>query len=52
MEKQTLYIHKSKNDPKSYMLNNEYRIVTFIGGTQDILTIIKNMINKMTFISC
>jgi hypothetical protein len=44
MEKKTLYIHKSKNDPESYMLNNEYRVVNFIGGNQDIITIIKKLI--------
>ena len=44
MEKRTFYIHKSKNDPKSYMLNKEHRIVNFIGGNQDILQIIKKLI--------
>lgn len=44
MEKRTLYVHKSKNDSKSYMVNNEYRVVTFIGGNQDILEIIKKLI--------
>ena len=44
MEKRTFYIHKSKNDPKSYMLNKEHRVVNFIGGNQDILEIIKKII--------
>ena len=44
MEKRTVYIHKSKNDPPSYILNNEYRTVNFIGGKQDILLIIKKLI--------
>jgi hypothetical protein len=44
MEKRTFYIHKSKSDPKSYTLNNEYRVVNFIGGNQDIITIIKKLI--------
>lgn len=46
MEKRTFYIHKSKNDPKSYNLNQEYRIVNFIGGNQDILEIIKKLIKN------
>lgn len=50
MEKRTFYIHKSKNDPKSYMLNKEYRVVNFIGGNQDILEIIKKLIkNKCNY---
>lgn len=46
MEKRTIYIHKSKNDPKSYMLNNEYRVVNFIGGNQDIMEVIKELIKS------
>ena len=45
MEKQTIYIHKSKNDPKSYVLN-EYRVVNFIGGNQDMISIIKKLIKN------
>jgi hypothetical protein len=41
MEKRTFYIHKSKNDPKNYILNKEYRVVNFIGGDHDIVEIIK-----------
>ena len=45
MEKRTFYIHKSKDAPKSYtLLDKSYRLVTFIGGNQDILSIIKNLI--------
>lgn len=46
MEKRTFYIHKSKNDPKSYVLNGDNRTVTFIGGSQDILDIIKKIIKN------
>jgi hypothetical protein len=50
MEKRTIYIHKTKNDPKSYILNNGYRTVNFIGGNQDILEIIKKLIkNKCNY---
>ena len=45
MEKRTFYMHKSKNDPKSYTLvNNDQRIVSFIGGNKDITQIIKKLI--------
>lgn len=43
MEKKTIYIHKSKNDSK-VITNNEYRVVTFIGGDTDIIQIIKQLI--------
>ena len=46
MEKRTIYIHKSKNDKKSYMLNNEYRTVNFIGGNKDMVDIIKKLIKN------
>jgi hypothetical protein len=46
MEKRTFYIHKSKNDHKSYMLNQDHRVVNFIGGNQDILEIIKKLIKN------
>ena len=47
MEKRTFYIHKSKDEQKSYMLlDNDYRLVTFIGGNQDILVIIKKLIKN------
>ena len=46
MEKKTIYIYK--ND-KSYKSNEEYRVVTFINGNQDIMQIIKELIkNKIT----
>ena len=44
MEKRTIYIHKSKNEQKASTNNNEYRTVTFIGGSKDILSIIKDLI--------
>lgn len=45
MEKRTFYIHKSKNEPKSYMfVNNDHRVVSFIGGNKDITQIIKKLI--------
>lgn len=44
MEKRTIYIHKSKTAPKSYILDGDSRTVTFIGGNQDIMTIIKKLI--------
>lgn len=49
MEKRTFYIHKSKNDPKSYnIIEDEYRVVNFIGGNQNILEIVKKLIkNKL-----
>lgn len=47
MEKRTFYIHKSKDESKSYtLLDNNYRLVTFIGGNKDILAIIKNLIKN------
>jgi hypothetical protein len=47
MEKRTFYIHKSKDEPKSYtLLDKGYRLVTFIGGNKDILSIIKNLIKN------
>lgn len=45
MEKRTFYIHKSKNDPKSYTFpNKDHRVVTFIGGDKDIVSIITKLI--------
>jgi len=47
MEKRTFYIHKSKNSPKSYMfINNNHRVVSFIGGDKDIIQIIKKLIES------
>ena len=46
MEKRTFYIHKSKHDKKCYTINNEHRTVNFIGGDQDIIDIIKNLIKN------
>ena len=47
MEKTTFYIHQSKNERDSRTEsaeNEEYRIVTFIGGSTDMLQIIKRLI--------
>jgi hypothetical protein len=45
MEKRTFYIHKSKSNPKHYyILENDSRIVNFIGGNKDIVSIIKKLI--------
>ena len=45
MEKRTFYVHKSKNETKSYMfVNNDQRIVSFIGGNKDITQIVKKLI--------
>ena len=41
MEKKTIY--KYKKD-KLYQSNEEYRVVTFINGDQDIMHIIKELI--------
>lgn len=47
MEKRTFYIHESKEERKSYtLLDKDYRLVTFIGGNKDILSIIKNLIKN------
>ena len=44
MEKRTIYIHKSKDDTPYNNTNNEYRVVTFIGGNKDIKKIVKELI--------
>jgi hypothetical protein len=45
MEKRTFYIHRAKDEPKNYtMLDKSYRLVTFVGGSKDMLSIIKNLI--------
>lgn len=44
MEKRTIYIHKSKDDSMSNNKDQEHRIVTFIGGNKDIVSIIKDLI--------
>lgn len=44
MEKRTIYIHREKDEmPKQYP-SGEYRIVTFVNGSQDITDIIKELI--------
>ena len=46
MEKKTIYKYKNE---ESYKSNDEYRVVTFINGNQDIMQIIKELIkNKIT----
>ena len=47
MEKMTFYIHESKEEREKHTEsaeNEEYRVVTFINGDQDILQIIKQLI--------
>ena len=41
MEKKTIYVYKQDNVYKS---NDEYRVVTFINGEQEIIQIIKELI--------
>lgn len=41
MEKKTIYVYKQD---KKYKSNEEYRVITFINGNQDILHIIKELI--------
>jgi hypothetical protein len=41
MEKKTIYVYKQDGKYKS---NEEYRIVTFINGEQEIIQIIKELI--------
>jgi hypothetical protein len=47
MEKTTFYIHETKDEHSKRTEsaeNEEYRVVTFIGGNTDILHIIKQLI--------
>jgi len=44
MEKRTIYIHKNKDEDIQKYTNNDYRVVTFIGGNNDIVEIIKKLI--------
>lgn len=47
MEKRTFYIHESKEERNlrtELAENEEYRVVTFIGGNTDILHVIKQLI--------
>jgi hypothetical protein len=41
MEKKTIYVYKKDN---LYNSNEEYRVVTFINGEQEIIQIIKELI--------
>ena len=45
MEKTTLYIHRNQDEIEDYP-DDEYRIVTFVNGNQDIMNIIKNLIKE------
>lgn len=45
MEKTTIFIHKEKNELIN-STNQEYRIVEFINGDQDIMQIIKELIKN------
>lgn len=45
MEKKTVFVHSTKPSIKNNQ-NNEYRIVTFIGGNKNILDIIKELIKN------
>ena len=48
MEKKTIYRYKKD---KTYKSNEEYRVVTFINGNQDIIQIIKKLIQtKITYL--
>ena len=44
MEKRTVYIHKEKDEEFKQCTCDEYRIVTFVNGTKDIIDIIKELI--------
>lgn len=45
MEKKTIFIHREKNEINNNT-SEEYRIVTFINGNQDIIQIIKELIKN------
>lgn len=45
MEKKTVFVHSTNPSIKNNQ-NNEYRIVTFIGGNKNILDIIKELIKN------
>ena len=44
MNKRTIYLHKERNEKSEQYADNEYRIVTFVNGTTDIVEIIKELI--------
>ena len=44
MEKRTIYIHREKDEALEQRTNDEYRFVTFVNGTHDIIEIIKELI--------
>lgn len=44
MEKRTIYIHREKDETSKQHTNDEYRFVTFVNGTHNIIDIIKELI--------
>lgn len=44
MEKRTIYFHIEKDKEPSQYIEDEYRVVTFVNGTKDIMEIIKELI--------
>ena len=44
MEKRTVYFHKERDENLEQHANDEYRIVTFINGSKNIMDIIKELI--------
>ena len=44
MEKRTIYLHKERNEKLEQYTSDEYRIVTFVNGTTNIMEIIKELI--------
>ena len=44
MEKRTIYLHKERDENPQQCAYEEYRIVTFINGTADIMEVIKELI--------
>lgn len=45
MEKKTIFIHREKHEANNET-DQEYRVVTFINGDQDIMQIIKELIKN------
>ena len=49
MEKRTIYIHQTEEEKmqcNESRENDEYRVVTFIGGNTDIMHIVKQLIKS------
>lgn len=49
MEKRTIFVHNTKDKLKDNR-NNEYRVVTFVGGNKNILDVIKDLIKDKYWI--